>query len=82
VIRRTVSLPDDLAAAIDAAVAAGAAPNVSRFVAAAARRHLDALRAQRLAVEAGRLDPAEEAAMARRPVEPAAERGAPWGRVR
>ena len=78
--RRTISLPDDLAAEIDDVLASGDAPNVSAFFRDAARRHLVALRSERMVVEAARLDADEETALARasRP-----RRGrAPWGRLR
>lgn len=88
-IRRTVTLPDDLAAQIEAAVAAGAARNVSRFVQEAARRYLDALRGAALAREAARLDPDEELAIASRssdrrsdgPPPGGQRRRSPWGRL-
>lgn len=78
-IRRTITLPDDLALAIEDAVAAGAARNVSRFLQQAARRHLEALGAEQMTTEARRLDPDEETAVARGVHE--VEARPPWGRL-
>lgn len=78
--RRTITLPDDLAAAVDALVAAGAARSVSRFFQDGARRHLMALEAERMAGQAELLDAEEETALARA-TRPARGR-APWGRLR
>jgi len=78
-IRRTITLPDALAAEIDAAVAAGGARNVSRFLQDAARRHLDARRDASLEEQARRLDPDEEIAIARGA--PADRGQSPWGRL-
>lgn len=77
-IRRTITLPDELAAAVDAEVEAGTAPNVSRFIQVAVREHLEALRARRVADEAGLLDPDEEEALAR---PGGLGTSAPWGRL-
>lgn len=74
--RRTITLPDDLAARIDAAVAGGAARSVSGFMQDAVRHYLDLLTARRLATEAARLEPAEEVALARGDAPPG-----PWGRL-
>lgn len=77
-IRRTITLPEELAAAVDAAVEAGLAPNVSRFIQEAVRAHLRDWRHVRVAAEAARLDPAEEVRLATggTPGAPA-----PWGRL-
>lgn len=77
--RLTISLPDDLDRSVRGAVADGIAPTLSRFFVDAARRHLEALREQRFAGAAGRLDPREETAIARNLAE---GDQAPWGRLR
>lgn len=77
-IRKTITLPAELAAELDAWVTAGAAPNLSRLLQQAAAEHVARLRRQRLATEAAKLDPSEETALAQRSSPPAA----PWHRVR
>lgn len=77
-IRRTITLPDELAVAVEQAVADGAAANVSRFFQQAAAHELEALRRRRLAEEAARLDADEEVALTRGE-NPQGE--APWGRL-
>ena len=64
-VRRTVTMPAQLAAAVDAAVADGAADSVSALLAAAARRYLDQLTADRIATHAARLDPDTELSLIR-----------------
>ena len=62
-VRRTVTMPAPLAAAVDAAVTDGAADSVSAFIAAAVRGHLDQLADDRMATQAAQLDPATELAV-------------------
>ena len=56
-VRRTVTMPAQLAVAIDAAVAGGAADSISALLATAARRYLDQLTDDRIATHAASLDP-------------------------
>jgi Arc/MetJ-type ribon-helix-helix transcriptional regulator len=65
-VRRTVTMPARLAAAIDAAVAEGAADSVSALLATAARRYLDQLADDRITTHAARLDLDTELALIRR----------------
>ena len=65
-VRRTVTMPGQLAAAIDGAVADGAADSVSALLAIAARRYLDQLTDDRLTTHAARLDLDTELAIIRR----------------
>ena len=65
-VRRTVTMPAQLAAAIDAAVADGAEGSVSALLATAARRYLDQLTDDRITTHAARLDPDTELALIRR----------------
>lgn len=76
-IRRTITLPGELATAVDRCVEDGLAPNVSRFIQEAVREHLRALERRRIAEEVGLLDPAEEEALTR------SDPGGtpPWGRL-
>ena len=64
-VRRTVTMPAQLAAAIDAAVAAGTADSISALLATAARRYLEQLTDDRITAHAARLDPATEFAVIR-----------------
>lgn len=77
-IRRTITLPEDLAGAVDACVEAGLAPNVSRFIQEAVRAHLRDWQHVRLAAEAARLDPEEEVGLTG---DGAPGTTAPWGRL-
>ena len=78
-VRRTVTMPAQLAAAIDAAVADGAADSVSALLATAARRYLDQLADDRITADAARLDPDTELALVRRARDGAAPAG--WERL-
>lgn len=77
-IRRTITLPEDLADAVDACVEAGLAPNVSRFIQEAVRAHLREWQHVRLATEATRLDLAEEVGLTG---DGTPGPTAPWGRL-
>lgn len=77
-IRRTITLPAELAEAVDRCVEAGDAPNVSRFIQQAVRAHLAAREHARIAEEARRLDPAEEESLIRSDIAAASP---PWGRL-
>ncbi|MBI2168816.1 MAG: ribbon-helix-helix protein, CopG family [Actinobacteria bacterium] len=79
-LRRTITIPEALAAAIDELVRLGAVPSVSRFFQDAARVHLDGLKAERAAAEALLLDAAEEEALALG--DAGEELRSPWGRLR
>lgn len=76
--RRTITLPDDLAAAVDACVEAGLAPNVSRFIQDAVRAHLREWGYLQVAAEAARLDPVEERGLTGDATPGASP---PWGRL-
>jgi Arc/MetJ-type ribon-helix-helix transcriptional regulator len=78
-VRRTVTMPAQLAAAIDAAVADGAADSVSALLATAARRYLDQLTDDRITTHAARLDPNTELAVIRAARNGAAPAG--WERL-
>ena len=62
-VRRTVTMPAQLAAAVDAAVADGAADSVSALLATAVRRYLDQLADDRMTAQAARLDAETERAL-------------------
>ena len=78
-VRRTLTMPTQLAAAIDAAVADGAADSVSALLATAARRYLDQLTDDRITTHAAHLDPDTELALIRRARAGVAPAG--WGRL-
>ena len=65
-VRRTVTMPAQLAAAVDAAVADGAADSVSALLATAVRRYLDQLADDRMTAQAARLDAEMERALINR----------------
>jgi Arc/MetJ-type ribon-helix-helix transcriptional regulator len=65
-VRRTVTMPAQLAAAVDAAVADGAADSVSALLATAVRRYLDQLADDRMTAQAARLDAETERALTNR----------------
>lgn len=65
-VRRTVTMPAQLAAGIDAAVADDAADSISALLATAARRYLDQLTDDRITTHAARLEPDTELAIIRR----------------
>ena len=65
-VRRTVTMPAQLAAAVDAAVADGAADSVSALLATAVRRYLDQLADDRMTAQAARLDAEIERALINR----------------
>jgi len=79
-----VSLPEELVAAADDAIAAGMAPNFSRLVRMALAREVEADRARRLATQASHLDPEEETLLTREAAAVAGVAGGtpPWARVR
>lgn len=62
-VRRTVTIDATLAAAIDQAIAQGAADHVSGFLSAAAAAYLRNWNREQMVEEAAKLDPAEEAAL-------------------
>lgn len=65
VIRKTVTLPEEVAAAVDELVARGAAPSVSAFVQEALSHHVARVQSERMAAEAAHLDTEQEVALAR-----------------
>ena len=65
-VRRTVTMPAQLAAAVDAAVADGAADSVSALLATAVRRYLDQLADDRMTAQAAQLDAETERALINR----------------
>lgn len=75
-IRRTITLSDDLAEAVDALVAAGEVSSVSAFVRHAVGNELRRRRDERVASEAAKLDADEETALAR-----GRDSGGPWRRL-
>lgn len=75
-IRRTITLSDELASAVDAQVAAGEVSSVSAFVRDAVRNELRRRRDERVATEAAKLDADEEIALAR-----GRDGGGPWRRL-